>query len=58
LLRVADPTALAATVGRLLQDEAERTQRAAAAAAAAASEAQVLDRVLAALQPLLAAVRP
>jgi len=58
LLRVADPVALAATVGRLLQDEAERAERAAAAAAAAASEAQVLDRVLAALQPLLSAVRP
>jgi 3-deoxy-D-manno-octulosonic-acid transferase len=58
LLRVADAQSLAATVGRLLGDEAERTRRGAAAATAAASEAQVLDRVLAALQPLLAAIRP
>ena len=58
LLRVADAESLAATVGRLLGDEAERTRRGAAAATAAASEAQVLERVLAALQPLLAAIRP
>lgn len=58
LLRVTDPESLAATVGRLLGDEAERRQRGAAAATAAASESQVLDRVLKALQPLVAAVRP
>ncbi|HKY94315.1 MAG TPA: 3-deoxy-D-manno-octulosonic acid transferase [Kiloniellales bacterium] len=53
LLRVADAESLAATVGRLFDDEAERVRRGAAAAAAAASEAEVLDRVLGALQPLL-----
>ncbi len=58
LLRVADPDSLAATVGRLLANEAERKERGASAATAAASEAQVLDRVLAALLPLLAAIRP
>lgn len=53
LLRVTDAESLAATVSRLLGDEAERGRRSVAATAAAASEAQVLSRALTSLQPLL-----
>ena len=52
---VADAPTLAAAVGELLADPAERDRQAAAAAAVAAAEASVLDSVMAALAPLLPA---
>jgi 3-deoxy-D-manno-octulosonic-acid transferase len=58
LWRVQDAESLAQAVARLLTDADERARMGRAAATAAASEAEVLDRVLAALQPLIAAIRP
>jgi len=56
--RVPGGEELAAAVGRLLADPAERCRRAAAAAAVAAEEAGALDRTLAALAPLLDRLDP
>ncbi len=55
---VADAESLAVAVARLLADPEERAQRAAAARRFAQGEAQVLDRVLAALAPLLDRIPP
>jgi 3-deoxy-D-manno-octulosonic-acid transferase len=57
LLRVQDAASLASAVARLLADEGERRRMGQAAAAAAASEAEVLGRVLSALQPLIAGIK-
>jgi 3-deoxy-D-manno-octulosonic-acid transferase len=51
--RVDDSAALAAAVGRLLDDPAERARRGAAARAVADAEAGALERALAALAPML-----
>ncbi|MCC7275066.1 MAG: 3-deoxy-D-manno-octulosonic acid transferase [Alphaproteobacteria bacterium] len=50
---VRDAAGIAAEVGRLLDDPAERARRSAAAAAVAAEEAGALERTIAALAPLL-----
>ena len=55
-VEVADTDALAGAVGRLLSDPAERRRMGAAAKAVADAEADVLDAVVAALGPFLAAL--
>jgi 3-deoxy-D-manno-octulosonic-acid transferase len=55
---VEDAASLAEALARLLADSAARARMGQAAAAAAASEAEVLGRVLDALRPLIAEIRP
>ncbi|MGH6948141.1 MAG: 3-deoxy-D-manno-octulosonic acid transferase, partial [Kiloniellales bacterium] len=57
LIRVADAAALGEAVARLLDDEAVRERQVAAAADYARHEALVLERISAAIEPLLAKAR-